>query len=85
MSPTREHVEALVRAVQARAAELMNAPHRRWLKVSLGDPDVGVLVFGSGYFDGDKCLWYGPGDVLIDFNLSVADGVDKFLKTYGLE
>lgn len=73
----RESLIAFIRSVQATAAQLR-------AHVQIGEDGRGYLWFGYGYFGRGKVLWWPPnaGDVFEE--LSVEDGVERFLASYGV-
>ncbi len=78
----REHLIAFIKAIYQRWEDTNEAPPM----LSLGSPHEGELriTFGRQYANpGTLIVWRKDGDVTAD--VSVEDGVDEFLKFYGLE
>jgi hypothetical protein len=80
----RDHLIAVVREIgtKAQAGDW-------WDIVQFGRDGEGHLWCGAGYFDAGGVLWWPPWTLgeqqSLPEQLSVEEGVDRFLKAYGLE
>lgn len=79
----RDHLIAVIRAIGTKATT------GDWRNtVQFGRAGEGHLWCGYGYFDAGGVLWWPPypeGTPSSPQELSVEDGVDRFLSAYGLE
>lgn len=80
----REHLIAFIKAAAARQDGTSGEPGRTRNQFSLNAGDGSPsLEFGYGYFDRSGVLYYDEtGEPVV--GLTVEEGVDRWLKAYGL-